>query len=182
MTIISFTGGSLYQQLQQITDNINTLEHLKPQKHNLEQKLNELLQDASRYSYEANLTSGNDKELKLLEMSNAMNEYNRTKQELYSLENQLTQEDQLIAKQNQTEDKISKRNAEATNPFSKMPEVWLYRVGFTFSVSAILATFMSIWENVINSRKNFLLTTSSIGFMVGGFIFLVLAFISVIVI
>lgn len=181
MTIISFSGGSLYQQLQQTTDNINKLEQLKPQKQILEQKLNGLLQNASRYSYEANLTSGNDAEFKLLEMNNAMNEYNRTQQELYSLENQLSQESQLLETQNQTADKINKRNAEALNLFSKDPEIWLYRVGITFSISAFLAIFLSIFEEQKNSRRHYLLTTSSIGFMAAGFIFLILVFISIVI-
>ena len=126
MTINSvLSGGTLTDQMQKTDDKLKQLEQLKPQKQILEQKLNKLVQDAETFSSEANMTSGDDAQIKLLEMSNAVSEYTQTNLQLNSLETQLAEELQLNETQAQLKTKISDRNAEIVKLDSHLPEIWI---------------------------------------------------------
>jgi len=179
MTINSvLNGGTLTDQMQKTDDKIKQIEQLKPQKQILEQELNKSLQDAEMFSSEANMTSGNDAQIKLLQMNNAINEYKQTNLQLNSLETQLAEELQLNETQAQLTTKISDRNAEMVKLDSHLPEIWIYRVGGSFSISGILAIFMSIFDSDKNSRKYLFFTIGSVIFMIGGFVGIILTCLS----
>ena len=71
------------------------------------------------------MTSGDDAQIKLLEMSNAVSEYTQTNLQLNSLETQLAEELQLNETQAQLKTKISDRNAEIVKLDSHLPEIWI---------------------------------------------------------